>query len=189
MTVAGQQRWAAPTAQAPAIQPPTSQAPVAFQPLSWWLVLWRARVHEASTGNVDACLSALADAIGHSDAVGGLAGVHRLGTSGVSFEFRFEARTEREAAGGARLALRQACRTAGVGDPTPPSRHGLVGVMVGVGLERSAPLGGLFLRPAPPNRTCEFPRIRLSTCLVRCWRLGPVSTMRRCCPGSGSARW
>jgi hypothetical protein len=103
---------------------------VSFPLLSWWLVLWRARVHEASTGDVDARLSALADAIGHSDAVGGLAGVHRLAASGVSFEFWFEARTEREAAGGARIALRQACRTAGVGDPTPPSRGGPVEVML-----------------------------------------------------------
>ena len=89
-------------------QPPSNQAPVAFSPVSWWLVTWRARVHDASTGDVDARLSALADAIGHSDAVGGLSAVHRLAASGVSFEFWFEARTEREAAGGARIALRHA---------------------------------------------------------------------------------
>ena len=103
---------------------------MAFPPVSWWYVTWRARVHEASTGNVDARLSALADAMGHNDAVGGLAGVHRLALSGVSFEFWFEARTEREAAGGARIALRQACRAAGIGDPTAPSRSGPVDVML-----------------------------------------------------------
>jgi hypothetical protein len=116
--------------QPPANQAPVNQAPVAFPPVSWWLVTWRARVHEASTGDVDARLSTLADAIGHSEAVGGLAGVHRLAASGVSFEFWFEARTEREAAGGARIALRHACRAAGVGDPTAPSRTGPVDVML-----------------------------------------------------------
>jgi hypothetical protein len=126
--VVGQQRWAAPAAALP----PVNQGPasVAFPPVSWWFVTWRARVHEASTGNVDARISALADAMEHSDTVGGLAGVHRLAPSGVSFEFWFEARTEREAAGGARIALRHACRTAGVGDPTPPSRSGRVDVIL-----------------------------------------------------------
>jgi hypothetical protein len=128
MTAAGgQQHWQTPTD--PAAQGHASTA-VAFSPVGWWFVSWRARVHEASTGNVDARLSALADAMGHSDAVGGLAGVHRLTPSGVSFEFWFEARTEREAAGGARIALRQACRAAGVGDPTAPSRSGRVEVML-----------------------------------------------------------
>jgi type I restriction enzyme M protein len=39
-----------------------------------------------------------------------------------------------------------------------------VDVMVGVGPGRSTDLSvGLFPRPAPPNRTCDFHRIRLST--------------------------
>jgi hypothetical protein len=131
----GQQRWAAPTTHAPVAQPPANQppinlGPVTFPPLSWWLVAWRGRIHEASTGDLDGRLAALADAIDHNDSVGGLAGVHRLAPSSVSFEFWFEARTEREAASGARIALRHACRTAGVGDPTPPSQGGPVDVML-----------------------------------------------------------
>ena len=101
-----------------------------FSPLSWWFVVWRARVHEASTGNAEAGLSAIAEAMEHSDAIGGVPGLHRAGPASLSFEFWFEARTEREAAGGARIALRQACRAAGVGDPTLPGGSGRVEVML-----------------------------------------------------------
>jgi hypothetical protein len=103
---------------------------VAFSPLSWWFVVWRARVHEASTGNVEARLSVIAEAMEHSDAIGGVPGLHPTGPASVSFEFWFEARTEREAAGGARIALRHACRAAGVGDPTLPAGSSRVEVML-----------------------------------------------------------
>jgi hypothetical protein len=46
---------------------------------------------------------------------------------------------------------------------------------VGIGPGRAVGLSpGAFPRPAPPNRTCAFPRIRLST--------GPCRTIMRRCP-------
>jgi hypothetical protein len=111
VTAVGAQHWGAPAGQpGPAI---------AFSLVGWWLVSWRARVLDDSAGNVDARLAAVADALGRLDIVGGLPGVHLVGQSGVVFEFWFEAAGTREAAGGARVALRQACKAAGVGDPTP----------------------------------------------------------------------
>jgi hypothetical protein len=45
-----------------------------------------------------------------------------------------------------------------------PLDLGVQPLQVGIGPGRGAALsGGPFPRPAPPNRTCVFPRIRLST--------------------------
>lgn len=127
MTAAsGQQRWQAPTGLA--AQGYAARA-VALSPVGWWLVSWRARVMDESTGNIEARLAAIADAMGQLDVIGGLPGVHPVGPSSVRFEFWFEAAGTREAAGGARVALRQACKAAGVGDPIPPS-GGRVDVML-----------------------------------------------------------
>lgn len=87
-------------------------------------------MHEGSTGNVGARLSAVADAMAGLDGLPGRPGVHTVGPANVMFEFWFEAGTEREAAGGARSALRQACRTAGVGDPAPSRNGGAVDLML-----------------------------------------------------------
>jgi hypothetical protein len=128
VTVAGGPSWQAPVAEATSARQ-ASAAPT-FSAVSWWFVAWRARVHERSTGNIEARLSAIADALAQLDTIAGQPGMHPVGQAGVSFDFWFEARTEREAAGGARVALRQACRAAGVGDPTPPSSREAVDVML-----------------------------------------------------------
>jgi hypothetical protein len=71
------------------------------------------------------------------------------------------------------LTVRLGCHTAvfefvDVVDLAVFGRGAAVVALVGVGPGRSVALsGGLFPRPAPPNRTCEFPRIRLSTGLCR----------------------
>lgn len=124
-----QQQWQAPAQPAGTpVGPGTT--PGGFSPVSWWYVTWRARVHEASTGKVEDRLSAIAEALAHSDVTGGRPGVRHVGPASVTFGFWFEAASAREAAGGARVALRQACRTAGVGDPTPKSSHHGVDVML-----------------------------------------------------------
>jgi hypothetical protein len=88
--------------------------------VGWWFVGWRARVLEASTADVEARLAALAQAMEALDVIGGLPAARLVEPSSVLFEFWFEAASAREAAGGARVALRQACRAVGVGDPAPP---------------------------------------------------------------------
>ena len=94
-------------------------APGTFPPVSWWFVTWRARVLDESTGNVEARLAAVASALDRIAEAGGRPSVHLLAPGSVSIEFWFRAVSAREAFGGARAAIRQACRAAGVGDPTP----------------------------------------------------------------------
>lgn len=101
----------------------------AFSPVSWWFVTWRARVLDESTGNLDARLAAVADALEQLDEAGGRPAIRLLAPGSVSVEFWFEAASAREAFGGARVALRRACRAAGVGDPTPLA-PGTVDVML-----------------------------------------------------------
>lgn len=92
-------------------------ARVAYSPVGWWFVSWRGRVLGESTGDVDSRLSAALDAMERMGPVGGRPAVRVHGASQVVFEFWFEAGGTREAAGGARVALRQGLRTAGIGDP------------------------------------------------------------------------
>lgn len=127
MTVPGGQGWRTPTgAGASPVQQAFGSTAVAFSPVSWWFVTWRARVLDESTGNVETRLSVVADILGALDQIGGLPGVHLLGPSSVTFEFWYQAASAREAFGGARAALRQAFKAAGIGDPTPlSSRHGV----------------------------------------------------------------
>lgn len=126
----GRQGWRVPTlGTGPARQGFQSTA-VAYSPVTWWFVTWRARVLDESTGNVDTHLSAVADVMEQLDQVGGRPGIHPVAPSNVIFEFWFEAATTREAAGGARVALRQGFKAAGVGDPTPHPRSGGVAVML-----------------------------------------------------------
>lgn len=94
-------------------------APGTFPPVSWWFVTWRARVLEESTGNVQARLAAVASALDQIAEAGGRPAVRLLAPGSVSIEFWFQAVSAREAFGGARAAIRRACRSAGVGDPTP----------------------------------------------------------------------
>jgi hypothetical protein len=103
---------------------------VALSPVSWWFVTWRARVLEESSGSVEDRLSVVTEALDCLDQVGGRPVAHLLAPLGVSFEFWFEAGSPREALGGARGALRQAFRAAGVGDPMPRSATGSVDVML-----------------------------------------------------------
>lgn len=131
MTPTGGQGWHAPTARTGGqAQPAVELGPVVYPPPSWWFVTWRARVLEESTGRIEARLSAVAEAMGQLDQVGGLPGVHLLASSSVTFEFWYEATTAKEAFGGARAALRQAFKAAGVGDPTPLSSRRPVDVML-----------------------------------------------------------
>jgi hypothetical protein len=88
------------------------------------------RVVDESTGNVDAGLSVVLDAmeqLGPSVAVQQSVS-WRGGRSCSSSGSRPEG--TREATGGARVALRQGFRAAGVGDPTPASGGGEVDVML-----------------------------------------------------------
>jgi hypothetical protein len=103
---------------------------VPVSPLSWWYVAWRARVLDESTGNVENRLSSVADAMAQVAEVGRRPLVHLLSPSSVSIEFWFEAASAREAAGAARVALRQAFKAAGVGDPTPHRGSGVADVML-----------------------------------------------------------
>jgi hypothetical protein len=106
-------------------------AVVPLSTVGWWFVTWRARVLDESTGNVDTRLAVVADTLEQFDQIGGRPAVQALGPMSVVFEFWFEAAGAREAAGGARTALRQAFKVAGVGDPTPPPRSGgVVDVML-----------------------------------------------------------
>ena len=91
---------------------------------------WRARVLDESTGNVGARLAAVAEAMDQLDQIGGRPSVHHLAPSSVSFEFWYEAATAKAVFGGARAALRQAFKAAGVGDPTPQSARHPVDVML-----------------------------------------------------------
>jgi hypothetical protein len=72
----------------------------------------------------------MATALERLAAVGGVPAVNLVGPSSVVFEFWFEAGGTREASGGARAALRQALRAAGVGDPVPPPAAGGVLLML-----------------------------------------------------------
>lgn len=72
----------------------------------------------------------VADALAQLDPVGGQPAARLLAPSAVRLEFWYEAASPREAYGGARAALRQAFRAAGVGDPAPPSGRRPVEVMV-----------------------------------------------------------
>lgn len=94
-------------------------APGTFPPVTWWFVTWRARVLDESTGNVEARLTAVASALDQIAEAGGRPSVRLLAPGSVSIEFWFQAVSAREAFGGARAAIRRACRAAGVGDPTP----------------------------------------------------------------------
>lgn len=98
---------------------------MAVSPVEWWYVTWRARVLDESTGNVQARLSMVADAMAQLDPVGDRPLVHLLAPSSVSIEFWLEAASAREAAGAARVALRQAFKRAGIGDRTPHGNRGV----------------------------------------------------------------
>jgi len=127
----GGQRWRVPTeAAATHARGGFGSTAVAYSPVSWWYVTWRARVLDESTGNVEARLTAVANALEQLDQVGGLPGIHLLASSSVSFEFWYQAASAREAFGGARAALRHAFKTAGVGDPTPLSSRSVVDLML-----------------------------------------------------------
>jgi hypothetical protein len=128
---ARRQPWPPPATASPApVRQGFGSTAVAVSLVSWWYVTWRARVLDVSTGDVEAHLSAIGDALAQLDVIGGVPGVRLIGPSSVIFEFWFEAATTREAAGGARIALRQACKAVGVGDPTPlTGRPGAVMVM------------------------------------------------------------
>lgn len=128
---ARRQPWPPPATGTPApVRQSFGSTAVAVSMVSWWFVTWRARVLDESTGDIEAHLSAIGDALGQLDVIGGVPGVRVLGPSSVVFEFWFEAASTREAAGGARIALRQACKDVGVGDPTPRSgRPGVVMVI------------------------------------------------------------
>lgn len=130
MTMMGDLGRGGPTTAGQQVRQGFGSASVTFSPVSWWFVSWRARVLDESTGNVEARLFAVGDALQHLDAIGGLPGVHLLAPSSVTFEFWYPAARAREAYGGARAALRQAFRAAGVGDPTPHSSQGAVDVML-----------------------------------------------------------
>jgi hypothetical protein len=103
---------------------------VPYSPVSWWLVNWRGRVLEESTGNVDRRLRVVLDTMEQLGPVGGRPAVRPGGAGQVVLEFWFEASGTREATGGARVALRQGFRAAGVGDPTPATGAGPADVMV-----------------------------------------------------------
>jgi hypothetical protein len=90
-----------------------------FPPASWWFVTWRARVLDESTGDVQARLAEVASALDQAAETGGRPAVRLLAPASVSIEFWFRAVSAREAFGGARAAIRRACRAAGVGDPAP----------------------------------------------------------------------
>lgn len=124
--------WASPApAASPSAGAETARlAAVPYSPVTWWLVNWRGRVLEESTGNVDARLRMVLDAMEQLAPVGGRPAVRPVGAKQVAFEFWFEASGTREAAGGARIALRQGFRAAGVGDPTPATGTGPADVMV-----------------------------------------------------------
>jgi hypothetical protein len=128
------QLWSAPapSERAPAALAQQGQGPTAvvFSPVGWWFVTWRARVLDESTGNVEARVSAVAEALDRLDAIGGLPGVRFHGPSTAVFEFWYQAASAREAFGGARAALRHACVAAQVGDPTPHTPSGTADVML-----------------------------------------------------------
>lgn len=123
----GRQRRHMPPSAAEAAEAQVRQSfestAVRLSPLSWWFVTWRARVIDDSTANIDAHLDPIADAMERLDGIGGQPWVRRGSSSRVTFEFWFEAANAREAAGGARIALRHACRAAGVGDPNPQTNR------------------------------------------------------------------
>jgi hypothetical protein len=108
----------------------TRLVPVDVSAVSWWYVSWRGRVLEESTGDAEVRLSMVLDAMEQLGPVGRRPTMRVLGVRQVVFEFWFEAMGTREAAGGARVALRQGFRAARVGDPTPPTGAGPVDVMV-----------------------------------------------------------
>jgi hypothetical protein len=109
--------WASPAVVARSRVETARLAPVSYSPVGWWFVSWRGRVLGESTGDIDARLSAALDAMERLEAVGGRPVVRVHGAAQVGFEFWFEAGGTREAAGGARVALRQGFRAAGIGDP------------------------------------------------------------------------
>lgn len=131
MTTAGAQGWRVPDERSGReAQQASDPGAAAFPRLSWWYVTWRARVLEESSGNIGARLAAVAEGLDRLDQIGGRPGVHQLAPLSVVFEFWYGAASAREAFGGARAALRQAFRAAGVGDPAPLSSRQAVDVML-----------------------------------------------------------
>lgn len=118
----GAQAWATPKAENPQLQA------AVYPPVSWWFVSWRARVLDESTGDITARLPAVADAIEQLEPVGNRPAIRALGARHLLFEFWIEAANDREAAGGARSALRHGLRSAGVGDPALSRGAGAVDV-------------------------------------------------------------
>lgn len=126
--MSGAQSWQAHTDSA--APHPEQATGVSVPVLGWWFVGWRARVLDESTGEVEARLTALAEAMERLHVIGGQPAVRLIGPASVLFEFWFEAASAREAAGGARVALRQACKAVGVGDPTPHPSSSAVDLML-----------------------------------------------------------
>jgi hypothetical protein len=127
------QAWASPkSSQGTRAENPQPNAAV-YPPVSWWFVSWRARVLDESTGDLTARLPAVADAMERLGPVGNRPAIRALGARHLVFEFWFEAANQREAAGGARSALRHGFRSAGVGDPA--SQPGTDAVDVALMLE------------------------------------------------------
>jgi hypothetical protein len=116
----GAQVWASPKSTEGTRAENAPPGVAAYPPVSWWFVSWRARELDESTGDITARLSAVADAMEQLRTVGNRPAIRALGGRHLVFEFWFEAASSREAAGGARSAMRHGFRSAGVGDPTSP---------------------------------------------------------------------
>ena len=123
--------WHVPTSGAePHVGAGYTQAEDTSNTMSWFFVTWRGRVLDSSSGNVEARLTAIAEALHDIGQVGGTPAVRLLNADGVSFELWFAAAGNKGAIRGARLALKRAFAMAAVGDPNAePGRQG-VDVMV-----------------------------------------------------------